>query len=59
MNFHEFMCSYEDKIIKNANSLFQQQFLMCLHAVLCKINIIESSYRIIIIRTYIILGVFK
>jgi hypothetical protein len=31
MDFHDFMCSIEAKIIKHANNLFQQQFKMRLH----------------------------
>jgi len=31
MEFHEFMCNNEAKIIKNVNNLFQQQFKMRLH----------------------------
>jgi hypothetical protein len=44
MTFSEIMYSYEAKIIKNANNLFKQQFLMSPDEVLCKIDVVECSY---------------
>jgi hypothetical protein len=44
MNLHEFMCSYGAKMTKNANNLFEQQFLMHPGDFLYKISAVESSY---------------
>jgi len=41
---YEFMCRCAVKMIKSPNCLFKQQFLMRLHDVLSKINVVESLY---------------
>jgi len=46
MNVHEFMHSYDAKIIWNANKLFKRQFLMHMDEVLGKRSVEESSYGI-------------
>jgi hypothetical protein len=46
MNLSEFICGYYAKIIENTNNLFKHQFLMHPDNILCKINVVESSYEI-------------
>jgi hypothetical protein len=52
VNFHEFVCSYVAKMMKNINNLFKQQFLMYLNYILRKLVSWNIHMKVLIEKIY-------